>query len=110
MTPSTRIAFALYDGFSALDFATLYEPLAGQGCDWATCAPSTDIYDAHGLHFYPTCVTSSLTGYNMVIVPGSPDARKRLSDSNWLAWLGTSDESARLAAIGEGVLLLARPS
>ncbi len=111
-----KIAFALYDGFSALDFAALYEPLARRGCAWNTCAISTDVYDANGLHFYPTCVGHSLAGYDMVVVPGGPGAYQRLERADLLSWLATASGSYAsgntasttcLVAVGDGVLLLA---
>lgn len=107
MNDTSKVAYALYDGFSAMDFANLYEPLARQGRQWDTCATTTDIYDSYGLHFYPTRITQSLVGYAMVIVPGGPGALERLDRPALLNWLATAADTNLLVAVGEGVLLLA---
>ncbi len=107
MNPIGKIGFVLYDGFSLLDFATLYEALTRQGCGWETCATSTDVYDAHGLHFYPTRLCSSLPEYDLLFVPGGPGAMERLEQPGWLAWLATAAPAHCLVGSGEGVLLLA---
>ena len=105
-----KIAFLIYEGFSALDFAALFDTLtrAGDaGRDWDVCACSTDIYNAQGLHFYPTRMTSSLEGSDLVIIPGGPGAYARLEQPALLAWLGTARQAHCIAAVGEGVLLMA---
>ena len=107
MNDLPSVAFALYDGFSARDFTALYEPLAARGFRWQACARSTDVYDAHGLHFYPTCITQSLAGYDLVIVPGGPGAGDHLNSPALLTWLATAADARWLAAVSEGALLLA---
>ncbi|NLG97408.1 MAG: imidazoleglycerol-phosphate dehydratase HisB [Chloroflexi bacterium] len=110
MNTAPKIAFAIYDGFSALDFAVLYDTLARcsrAAGSWEICSASTDVYDSHGLHIYPTRVTASLAGFDLVVVPGGPGALERLEQQNLLDWLATAQESQYLAATGDAVLLLA---
>lgn len=110
MNTAPKIAFAIYDGFSALDFAVLYDTLARSSRaagSWEICSASTDVYDSHGLHIYPTRVTASLAGFDLVVVPGGPGALERLEQQNLLGWLATAQESQYLAATGDAVLLLA---
>jgi len=102
-----KTAFALYDGFSMVDFASVYEPLALLGSDWQVCAPFTDIYDASGLHFYPTRITQSLEAYDLVVIPGGPGALKQLECPALLSWLSTAVSAQMLAVINEGILLSA---
>jgi imidazoleglycerol-phosphate dehydratase len=101
-----KIAFALYDGFSALEFSAIYEPLTQPGVAWQVCARTTDVYDSRGLHFSPTSVCPSLAGFDLVLVPGGPGALDRLENASLLAWLATAAGANSLAASGEGVLLL----
>ncbi len=105
-----KIAFVLYDGFSMLDLAALSEPIMRQASDnlvCELCAPVTDIYSSQGIHFYPTCVTSSLAGYDWVIVPGGLGARACLERTELLDWLRTAQAKTQWAACAEGTLLLA---
>jgi imidazoleglycerol-phosphate dehydratase len=105
-----KIAFVLYEGFSSLDFAALFEPLArpgGNSRDWDVCARSTDVYNAQGLHCYPTRIPSTLAEYDLVMIPGGPGAGALLDQVDLLAWLGTARQAGGIAAAGEGVLLLA---
>lgn len=105
-----KIAFVIYEGFSTLDFAALFEPLSRKGdpsLDWDVCACTTDVYNAQGLHFYPTCIPPTLQGYDLVIVPGGPGACALLDQPELLAWLNTARQAEWIAAVGEGVLLLA---
>ena len=106
-----KTAFALYDGFSVLNFAALFEAFVQQPISdfsWDLCAPVTDVYASQGIHFYPTCVTSSLANYDLIIVPGGPGALERVVEQgSFLSWLATAPHEAWLAACGEGVLLLA---
>jgi imidazoleglycerol-phosphate dehydratase len=105
-----KTAFLLYEGFSALDFAALFDPLTRTGKaghDWDVCAFSTDIYTAQGLHFYPTRITASLKGYDLVIIPGGPGACSQMEQPGLLAWLETARQADCIAAVNEGVLLLA---
>ena len=105
-----KTAFLLYERFSTLDFAALFEPLThsgGPNLDWDVCACSTDIYNAQGLHFYPTRITPSLADYDLLIIPGGPGACTLLEQPSMLTWLRTARKAGRIAAVGEGVLLLA---
>lgn len=102
-----KTAFALYDGFSILDFASMYEPIARLEGDCQTCAPVTDVYDSSGLHFYPTCLTQSLSAFDRVIIPGGAGALEQLSNPGMLEWLATARGAGVVAAVNEGVALAA---
>lgn len=108
-----KAAVILYDGFSSLEFSTLYEPLAKAAlkaphllqCD--ICSPSSEVFDGFGLHYYPTRMTTSLQGYDLVCVPGGPGASKQRENSSFLAWLATAQNARQIIVIGNGALLLA---
>ena len=55
-----KIAFVLFDGFSAFDFASLYEPLTrlkmlgiSPDLSWELCASQKDVKDGQGMRFNP---------------------------------------------------------
>ena len=108
-----KAAVILYDGFSSLEFSTLYEPLAKAAlnapgllqCD--ICSPSSEAFDGYGLHYYPTRMTTSLQGYDILCVPGGPGASKQSENASFLAWLATAREVQQIIVIGNGALLLA---
>lgn len=105
-----KTAFALYDGFSMLEFAALYDPLTRLpegAAQWDICAQSSEVYDASGLHLYATRITPTLAGYDLVIVPGGSGAGKAAERDTLLDWLRTAAPANRLVATGAGVLLLA---
>lgn len=109
-----KIAFILYDGFSTLDFASVYEPLTrlktmGLVSDlvWELCSTSEKITDSQGMLYHPTMVNQPISGYDLIVIPGSPDVDKPLSDEQLLSWLDTAGKTPWLAAIGKGSLLLA---
>jgi imidazoleglycerol-phosphate dehydratase len=109
-----KTAVILYDGFSVLEFSALYEPLAraasekpSAGLQVDACARSSEVFDAQGLHFYPTRQTGSLHEYDLIAVPGGPGAARWSQDAQMLAWLTTARPGAQIVSVGSGALLLA---
>ncbi len=109
-----KTAVILYDGFSLLEFSAIYEPLArsaqekpSSGLEVDVCARASEVYDAQGLHFYPTRQTDSLDEYALVAVPGGPGAARWSQDATMLAWLATIPKTAQVVPVGSGALLLA---
>lgn len=108
-----KAAVILYDGFSSLEFSTLYEPLAQAAlnapallqCD--ICSPSSEVFDGYGLHYYPTRMPPSLQGYDLLCVPGGSGVAKQWENASFLAWLATARDARQIAVIGNGALLLA---
>lgn len=109
-----KIAFVLFDGFSAFDFASLYEPLTqlktlgfGPDLTWDLCGLTPTVRDAQGLAYPVGAEGGSLSGYDLVVIPGIKDVSGLLEDERVLNWLITAGSTAWLGAVGSGVLLLA---
>lgn len=109
-----KIGFILYDNFSNLDFSSLYAPFLTlkrlnliEDFSWETCAQSGSIKSDQGVRFAPTRVGEPLTGYDLLIVPGSLDISTQFSDATFLEWLRSAESAKYIGAIGNGVLLLA---
>lgn len=108
-----RIAVLMYDDFSSLEFAALYEPIARQASEnparlqIEACARSTEVYDSQNLHHYATRKCDSLAPYDLIAVPGGPGAAAHAANPDFVAWLATARKDARLVTVGTGALLLA---
>ncbi|MBW4634158.1 MAG: hypothetical protein KME30_20300 [Iphinoe sp. HA4291-MV1] len=72
-----KIAFIIYEGMTALDFIGVYDPIARlktmqflPELQWEICSLTPNVSDDRGLGFVPTKVSESLSGYDIIIVPG----------------------------------------
>ncbi len=109
-----KIAIILYDGFSMLEFSAIYEPLArsaaenpNSGLLVESCARTSEVYDAPGLHFYAGRQADSLVDYDLIAIPGGPGAYRWSEDGDMLAWLSTARRSAQFITVGSGALFMA---
>jgi imidazoleglycerol-phosphate dehydratase len=109
-----KIAFLLYDGFSTLDFASLYEPITAlktldlvPELSWDLCALTQKVLDSQGLDFKASSVRPALYDYDLVAVPGGAGAEEMLADDQFLEWLKDLTSQAWIASVGKGTLLLA---
>lgn len=109
-----KIAFLLYDGFSTLDFASLYEPITAlkkldlvPGLSWDLCALTEKVMDSQGLGFAASSVRPALFDYDLVAIPGGAGAEAMLADDALLEWLKDLRSQAWIASVGKGSLLLA---
>ena len=84
-----KIAFALYDQFTALDLVGPYEIIArwpGAEVHFVATGPDPVRADA-GLVVRPTGTLDSLTAPDLVVVPGSGNPMPVLNDKALLAWV-----------------------
>ncbi|MFF3109238.1 DJ-1/PfpI family protein [Kitasatospora sp. NPDC057904] len=85
-----RIAIPIFDGFTALDAVGPYEvlrmlPEADVVFTAATAGPCTD--GAGLLHVVATAPFEDVTEADVLVVPGGPGARSRLTDEPLLDWI-----------------------
>lgn len=109
-----KIAFILYDGFSAFDFACLFEPLtrlktlgALPDLSWDLCALEGTVQDAHGLALASTRIRPPLGEYDLVALPGGDASPQTRSDPALLEWVRDAGGTPWLSAVGQGALILA---
>jgi cyclohexyl-isocyanide hydratase len=84
-----KIAFVLYDQFTALDLVGPYEVIArwpGTEVHFVATRPDPVRADA-GLVVLPTGTLDSLTDPDLVVVPGSGNPMPALNDQALLAWV-----------------------
>src|ERR1700704_3933100 len=92
-----KAAFIIFDRMTALDFIGVYDPvtrLKSMGLlhdlTWDICATSAPVTDDKGLLFTPTRTGGTLSGYDVVIVPGGFGTRTLAHDAAFIAWLTTA--------------------
>jgi transcriptional regulator GlxA family with amidase domain len=84
-----KIAFVVYDQFTALDLVGPYEVIArwpGAEVRFVATGPGPVRADA-GLVISPTATLDSLTDPDLVLVPGSGNPMPALNDKALLAWV-----------------------
>ena len=108
-----KAAFIIYDGMTALDFVGVYDALIRlktmkfmPDFAWEVCAHTLQVIDGSGLRFAPTRTRGGLEDFDMVVVPGGFSARELVSDSEFIAWLKTSETCGVKASVCTGSLLL----
>jgi transcriptional regulator GlxA family with amidase domain len=109
-----KIAFIIYNGMTALDFIGVYDPLTRlktmgfvKDLQRDICAHTAEVRDSTGLQFVPTRVGDTLSGYDMVIVPGGTGSRVLLDDAEFIEWLSTAGPCKLKVSVCTGALLLA---
>ncbi len=108
-----KIGFVIYNGMTALDFVGIYDPLTRlksmgfmENLKWEVCAVEKKVADSNGLQLTPTVVGVPLAGYDLVVVPGGPVARKLTQDSSFIEWIKTAGPSPLKVSVCSGALLL----
>ena len=105
-----KIAFVLYDRFTALDLVGPYEVLAnwpGAEVRFVATGPGPIRADA-GLIVSPTDTPESLPDPDIVVVPGSSNPLGPLADEALLEWVRTASGSATwMASVCTGVSIYA---
>jgi transcriptional regulator GlxA family with amidase domain len=105
-----KIAFVLYDRFTALDLVGPYEVIArwpGAEVHFVATGPDPVRADA-GLVVLPTSTLDSLTAPDLVLVPGSGDPMPVLNDKALLAWVRhVSQHATWMASVCTGASIYA---
>jgi transcriptional regulator GlxA family with amidase domain len=108
-----KIAFVLYDGVTLLDFAGMYDPVTRlktmgfvKDLDYTVCARKEQIRSFEGVGIVPDTVSSDLSSYDYVMVPGGNGIQELIKDKEFLGWIQTSSDNAILAAVCGGALLI----
>src|SRR5215469_8021999 len=105
-----RLAFVLYDQFTALDLVGSYELIARwPGAEVHFVATARDPVRADaGLVVSPTGTLDSLAAPDLVLVPGSGNPMPALNDKALLAWVGHASQHATwLASVCTGASIYA---
>lgn len=108
-----KTAFVIFDGMTAMDFIGIYDPLTRlktmnivPDFQWKVCARSEQVADDKGLRVHADSVGESLTGYDLLVVPGGMGTRKLQHDGAFIDWLRSADTAQVKASVCTGALLL----
>jgi transcriptional regulator GlxA family with amidase domain len=108
-----KIAFIIYDRMTTMDFIGVFDAVTRlktmkfmPDMEWEICAVTEEVIDGSGLRITPTRVRESLTGYDMVVVPGGFGSRKLASDSAFISWLRTAEACGLKTSVCTGSILL----
>lgn len=108
-----KVAFVLFDNVTALDFVGVYDAvtrLKTMGfipeLEWDICSHTAEVKEVNGLIFTPAKVNQSLTGYDVVVVPGGIGTRDLEEDAAFIHWLKTAADCKCKTSVCTGSLLL----
>jgi cyclohexyl-isocyanide hydratase len=108
-----KIAFVIYDGFTLLDFAGIYDPVTRlktmsfvHDLDYHVCAQNEQIHSFEGIGLLPDSIGGNLSVYDYVILPGGNGIEKMMNDRKFLDWITVDTHSTTLVAVCGGSLLL----
>jgi transcriptional regulator GlxA family with amidase domain len=108
-----KTAFVLFDGMTALDFIGVYDPLTRlktmglmSSLQWDFCAIAEKATDSTGLSLFPTVVGKPLSNYNLLVVPGGPNAKELSLDLKFIEWIKTAAPVPLKVSVCSGALLL----
>ncbi len=108
-----KIAFVIYDNLTLLDFAGVFDPvtrLRSMGfipnLEYDVCARKEKIRSSEGIDLVPDRISSDLSAYDYVIIPGGDGIRELMRDPVFLAWIRVLPEKTVPAAVCGGSLLL----
>nr|WKN38098.1 DJ-1/PfpI family protein [Tunicatimonas sp. TK19036] len=108
-----KIAYIVFNGITWLDLIGLYDPISRlkslnflPDLTWDICAFSSQVTDNFGLEIKPTMMGNSLAGYNAIVVPGGFGTRKLQSDTEFIDWIRTAENSTYKLSVCTGSLIL----
>ncbi len=108
-----QAAFIVFDGMTALDFIGFYDPLTRlksmkimDDFEWHVCAMTHKVVDDRGLRLEADTAGGSLSGYDLLFVPGGFGTRKLQHDTGFIDWLKTARFIPLKASVCTGALLL----
>jgi cyclohexyl-isocyanide hydratase len=106
-------AFIIFDKMTALDMVGVYDPLTRlksmnlmPDFHWRICALTDTVCDDRGLRFSATSVGESLSGYDLIVVPGGFGTRPLRYDKKFIRWLKSAAPVRLKASVCTGSLLL----
>lgn len=107
-----KIGFVIFDGMTALDFVGAFDPLTRlktmgfiPELTWEINALSQTVQDGTGLVMAADRVAESLSGYDLVLIPGGFATRRLVRDQKFIEWIRTAADAKIKASVCTGSLL-----
>jgi cyclohexyl-isocyanide hydratase len=107
-----KIAYVVFEGITWLDLIGIYDPISRlkshflPDLSWDICSLMSSVRDNHGLQMQTTAVNTSLSGYDVLIVPGGVGTRKLINDPRFIEWIRTAKTVSHKISICTGSLIL----
>jgi cyclohexyl-isocyanide hydratase len=107
-----KIAYVVFEGITWLDLIGIYDPISRlkshflPDLSWDICSLMSSVRDNHGLQMQATAVNTSLSGYDVLIVPGGVGTRKLIHDPLFIEWIRTAQTVSHKISICTGSLIL----
>jgi cyclohexyl-isocyanide hydratase len=107
-----KIAFILFNGFTLLDFAGIFDPITRlktmgflTDLEYSVCSQENIVHSFEGTEITVDCTGCDLSSFDWVIIPGGNGIQEIIRDPGFIAWLITVSDSAGIAAVCGGALL-----
>lgn len=108
-----KIAYIIFDKITWLDFIGIYDPISRlkslgylPDLTWDICSYADTAADNFGLKIMPDKIQNSLSGYDVIIIPGGIGTRQLQFDPGFLNWIRTSEKATYKISICTGSLIL----
>jgi len=108
-----KIAFVIFDGITWLDFVGIYDPISRlkslnylPDLTWDICSFTRTVADNFGLEIKSNKIKESLSGYDVLIIPGGFGTRRLQTDKEFIDWIKTSKDVNLKISICTGSLIL----
>ncbi len=108
-----KAAFIAFDRMTFLDFIGFYDAVTRlktmkiqEDFEWRVCAMTKQVSDDRGLKIEVDSVAESLSGYDLLFVPGGFGTRALQHDTKFVQWLQTAGSAQLKVSVCTGALLL----
>lgn len=108
-----KIAYILFDGMTALDFAGFYDAVSRlkllkiqEELSWDLCANKREIADDRGMTLLIKHVCPDLSGYDLIFIPGGFATRELRDDREFVSWIQSARDVRYKVSVCTGALLL----
>ncbi|WP_018759960.1 DJ-1/PfpI family protein [Paenibacillus terrigena] len=108
-----KMAYILFDEMTTLDFVGFYEAVTWMGIlkakenvSWDFCSNKEQITDDRGLTIKINHVSSDLSIYNLIFIPGGLSTRQLRYDTDFISWIQTARDVEYKVSVCTGALIL----
>jgi transcriptional regulator GlxA family with amidase domain len=108
-----KAALVIFDGMTMLDFVGFYDALTRlrtmkfmPDLEWRICSPRPQAKDDRGLGMLADSVGESLSGHDLLYVPGGMGTRGLQHDRAFIDWIGTARDADLKISVCTGALIL----
>lgn len=108
-----KIAFIIYNGMTALDFAGMFDPITRlktmgfkADLEWDVCAFTGKVVSYEGIEIIPSKASQDLSGYDCIVIPGGNGIADIAKNQDMIAWLKSARKDALMVSVCGGSIIL----